>query len=198
MLAYVFWHWRAAAAAASDYEERLRRFHAVFAAGRPAGFVRSAAYGVTGVTDAAWLPPGIAAYEDWYLLENSAALDAINEAAVSGARREPHDAAASRAAGGTAGLYRLRAGDPAIETQRVAIWLAKPAGMSYDAFYGALAPLTARPGVALWGRQMTLGPTPEFSLRSPHRLELPAEITAAAATSLDRLWPPARPPEPRM
>ena len=38
MLAYVFWHWKAAGVAAGDYENRQRAFHAALAAEPPPGF----------------------------------------------------------------------------------------------------------------------------------------------------------------
>ena len=59
------------------------------------------------------------------------------------------------------------------ELNRFALWLNKPAGVSYKDFYTALQPVTSRPGVALWGRQMTLGPTTEFCIHSPTFIELP-------------------------
>ena len=49
---------------------------------------------------------------------------------------------------------------------RVALWFAKPAGMGYPALFDRLGPsLTV--GRGLWGRQMTLGPGPEFGLLAP-------------------------------
>jgi hypothetical protein len=172
MLAYVFWHWPTAEADRGEYEKALREFHRALAAAKPQGFRRSAAFRLRG---APWLPAD-EAYEDWYLLEGSAALDVINDAAVTAARKEPHDRAARHAAGGAAGLYRLRAGSDNVEGARHAYWLAKPAGVSYDDFYSQLRPFTDQPGVGLWGRQMVLGPTPEFCLRTPKPVELPANL----------------------
>lgn len=174
MLAYVFWHWPQPEADRNTYEKYLREFHHALVAGKPQGFLRSAVFRLRG---APWLP-AVDAYEDWYLLEGSAALDVINEAAVTAARKEPHDRAARHAAGGAAGLYRLRAGSDNMEAARLAYWLAKPAGVPYDEFYAQLRPLTDQPGVGLWGRQMVLGPTPEFCLRSPKPIELPANLVA--------------------
>ena len=83
------------------------------------------------------------------------------------------------AGAGTAGLYGLRMGelvDPAI-----AYWLSKPEGVSYAAFESSLAPLVAD-GCALWGRRMTLGPTPEFCLHAPSARTLPYPARAVPLT----------------
>ena len=99
----------------------------------------------------------------------------MNEAAVSGACEEPHNRVAREAADGTGGLYRLRAGSATdMAHAKFAVWLSKPAGVSYKDFYTELEPVTSQPGVALWGRQMTLGPTTEFCLHS--QTELSAHI----------------------
>jgi hypothetical protein len=64
----------------------------------------------------------------------------------------------------------------------IAYWLSKPDGMSYAAFEASLAPLVAA-GCALWGRRMTLGPTPEFCLHAPaaRTLPYPAQATVMSA-----------------
>lgn len=175
MLAYVFWHWPTPEADPETYENHLREFHHALAAGKPDGFLRSAIFRLCGVP---WLETNASAYEDWYLVESSSALDVINEAAVTAARKDPHDRAARHAAGGAAGLYRLRKGSDNVEAARFAWWLAKPVGVSYDDFYAQLRPLTDQPDVGLWGRQMVLGPTPEFCLRSPHLVDFPGGLIA--------------------
>ena len=107
MLAYVFWHWPRAGVPPAEYEDRQRRFHAALQAAPSAGFQGSRCLGLAG---APWSGGGGPAYEDWYLLEGSAALDPLNTAAVTASRQAPHDAAAALADGGTAGLYTLRLG----------------------------------------------------------------------------------------
>lgn len=174
MLAYVFWHWKRSDISSADYEHRLRRFHEALTASPPRGFTGSTAFALE---NAAWANGGGAAWEDWYLVENSAALDPLNDAAVSASRQLPHDEAAAMAVGGTAGLYRLRAGQP-LRTPRVAHWFAKPASWSYPELYAELEPCTLTGGAALWGRQMTLGPAREFCLHGDELLRLPTGITA--------------------
>ncbi len=143
MLAYVFAHVPATSAGVAEYEDSLRRFHAALAAAGPRGFISSQTYRFG------------AGYSDWYLVEDSAALDFLNEAAVTGARSAPHDSAAQI---GT-------------ETR-----FAKPRGMGYPQLYAAMEGFAARPGASLWRRMMVLGPPPEFCLVSRAPVDLPPEF----------------------
>ena len=184
MLAYVFWHWRRPDVDEADYEQLQRRFHTALAQAPPPGFVSSRCSAIVG---APWAAGGGEAYEDWYLLSGSAALDPLNDAAVTASRRVPHDAAAAAAEGGTAGLYRLRSGVP-VRTPGSAAWFAKPPGMSYPALYDALDPLVRHGSAALWGRQMVLGPTPEFCLQGERSGPLP-DFLGAHTLALRPVWP---------
>jgi len=185
MLAYVFWHWRRGDVVASDYEHAQRRFHAALRAAPSSGFARSHSVALRG---APWAAAGGEAYEDWYLVDVSAALDPLNSAAITASRAAPHDAAAALAAGGAAGLYALRAGR-APDTPRHAQWFGKPSGMSYAALDAALADVLERGKAALWMRYMVLGPTPEFCVQSVAPLKLPTPFTATAF-ELRTVWPP--------
>ena len=184
VLAYVFWHWPRADVEPGRYEDLQRRFHAALQAAPSPGYLRSHSAGFSG---AAWAGNGGEAYEDWYLVDGSAALDPLNDAAVSASRQSAHDAAAAVAAGGTAGLYRLRSGN-LVEAPRQACWFGKPDGMSYSAFYSALQPLLADTGGALWGRQMTLGPTPEFCLHTVEPVAVPEPFKTLRVV-LRPIWP---------
>ena len=187
MLAYVFWHWRQPAIPAADYEARQRDFHAALGAAPPDGFVRSYSHALEG---APWAGGGGDAYEDWYLIHGSAALDPLNDAAITASRQAPHDAAAAVAAGGTAGLYRLRMGEPpaAPNVAGHAYWFEKPAGVSYAELWTEMAPVVERAGGALWIRHMVLGPSPEFCLQSAGAVTLPPIIVARSLT-LRPVWP---------
>lgn len=187
MLGYVFWHWPRDGVAAAAYEALQRAFHAALAAAPADGFDRSFSAAVEG---APWANAGGAAYEDWYLVRNSAALDRLEEAAVSASRQGPHDAAAAAAGGGAGGLYKLRLGRP-VARPGEARWFAKPAGMSYAALWDAMRPIVESDGAALWGRQMVLGPTPEFCLQSMGPIELPAGFDPVLL-QLEEVWPGAR------
>lgn len=194
MLAYVFWHWRKPSLSASEYEARQRAFHDALLAAPPAGFVHSYSHALTG---AAWANGGGDAYEDWYVLDGSAALDALNQGAISASRRTSHDLAAAASAGGTAGLYSLRLG-AAPEGPSAARWFAKPDGMRYETLLELCSPLCAQ-GAALFMRHMVLGPSPEFCLQSEEPVALPP-VLAAQSLTLRPVWPPRvmRASDPRL
>jgi hypothetical protein len=184
MLAYVFWHWPRPEVDRAAYEQDLREFHRTLLGERPAGFHYSSVFRIS---EAPWLPIKGTAYEDWYLTEDSAALDVLNHAAVNNRSQQPHDRAAQRAAGGTAGLYLFRHGQIDFDHARFAMWFSKPAGMSYEDFYASLTNVTDKNGVALWGRQMVLGPTPEFCLLTPQKISLDKDLHATTLV-LDPVW----------
>jgi hypothetical protein len=167
MLAYVFAHQPAKDADVAAYEETLRRFHEELAKSRPFGFVASTTFRMGG------------GYSDWYLVESSAALDFLNEAAVSGSRALHHDAAAGMAASGTGKLLKLAQGEAGLTAEHVTLF-AKPAGMPYSDLYERLQPYSSLPGAGLWRRMMVLGPPPEFCLVTTAAIELPAEFSPEA------------------
>lgn len=168
MLAYVFFHHAAPGSDIATYEEGMRSFHASLAEAKPSGFVSSATYRSGG------------GYSDWYLVENSAALDPLNDAAVNGRVRPVHDAVAHVATDFAGKLYTLMAGQPS--GQGFEIRFSKPSGTSYRDLYERLEPWSGRAGVSLWRRMMVLGPAPEFCLLSPTKLDLPAEMKPEVLT----------------
>lgn len=185
MLAYVFWHWPSPEADRASYERGLAAFHRVLREAKPPGFQRSAVYRARRLP---WLRTEGPGYEDWYLVDGTAALDPLNDAAVSGARKGPHDEVARLSQVGAGGLYRLRAGVVDAAPAGFAVWLSKPRGTSYEALDARLRPWTERASVGLWRRQMVLGPTPEFCLRSPDRPDLPEDL-APLSVELEPVWP---------
>jgi hypothetical protein len=172
MLAYVFWHEPDSETDRDAYERLLRSFHRTLGDHPPEGFVASKAYRAEGPR---WLHVEVG-YEDWYLVESWTALGTLNDAALAGPRREPHDAVARRAAGGTAGVYRLVRGEPPAGEKRFAVWMAKPRGVGYEEFLDRIETVG---GETLWQRQLVLGPGPEFCLAGlesrPAAQALPAE-----------------------
>lgn len=184
MLAYVFWHWPRPAVATAEYEARQRAFHDALAAAPSEGFVRSFTHAQSG---APWANGGGVAYEDWYIVRDSAGLDPLNAAAISASRQQPHDAAAAVAAGGTAALYSLRAGTLPTTTRHAA-WFAKPATMSYGELFATLTPLVERHGAALFCRYMTLGPSVEFCVLAAEPIAL-AEPVVPLRLALRPVWP---------
>ena len=162
LLAYVFWHWRQPTAGRDAYESAQQTFQRALTTSPSAGFVRSFSHAIAG---APWANQGGEAYEDWYLVRDSAALDPLEEAAVTAGRKSAHDIAASLAAAGTAGLYQIKLGT-APTAPRAAQWFTKPAGMSYGQLFAAVEPALAPVGGSLWIRKMTLGPALEFCVLS--------------------------------
>lgn len=163
MIAYLFFHEHAAEADAAKYEEGLRRFHASLAAAGIPGFLGSRTYRVD------------SQYCDWYLVESAAALDPLNDAAVSGERSAPHAAVAREAMNFAGKLLKLAAGEHHSDAT-TEIRFSKPGGMTYADLYRRLEPWTSRPGVSLWRRMMVLGPPPEFCLLAKSEITVPAEL----------------------
>jgi hypothetical protein len=173
MLAYVFWHHAAAGIDTAAYEESLRKFHHTLAAHAPEGFLGSAAFAFRGVP---WFPAE-SGYLDWYKIDDFAGLGKLNDAAVAGARKEPHDHVARMAGAGFGGVFRLVAGNADLPRTQIGTWLRKPDGMTYDAFLEQASGLVDASKMGLWQRQMTLGPGLEFCLHSPNRIEAPAAFS---------------------
>jgi len=169
VLAYVFWHWPAAGD--GGYEERLAGFHESLSATPPAGFRGSSAFRVRGLP---WVEAD-AGYEDWYLVEDWAALGALDAGAVDAARRRSHDEVAVAAAKGTGGLYGLRDGDGALGEVAHASWLAKERGVPYEEWDARVRRL----GASTWRRQLTLGPAPEYVLLGERPPDVEADIAVA-------------------
>jgi hypothetical protein len=190
-LAYVFWHWKRPEVETADYEDRQRGFHAALGVSPLPGYLESFSHAIAG---APWTASN-EAYEDWYLVQDFSALGLLNEAAVSGGRAEPHDAAAAVAADGAAGVYGLRRGT-ALRQPQYAHWFSKPEGMSYGELFAQLAPVVDGVAGALWMRQMVLGPAREFCLHATRPVSLPGNVNALVIP-LQRVWPGPAPGLPQ-
>jgi hypothetical protein len=166
VLAYVFWHRPREDEDAAVYERLLAAFHRSLARNAPAGMLASAAYRVA---ELPWLPA--AAYEDWYLVADYAALGVLNEAAVGRGHRTSHDELARHSGTGAGALYALLEGEPGAEALArgtLAIWVEPTADTRAELRRPQLAGLLAdgmEPRHAsLWRRQLVLGPAPEYCL----------------------------------
>lgn len=186
-LAYVFWHWIEDGADGDAYEDALKAFQEMLRAHPSPGLQRAVVFRHG---PAPWLPGQARYYVDWYLTDGSAALDPLNEAAVSAACREAHAAAAEHASGGTAGLYAVRQGSVRAAEVRWATWFSKPAGISYASLDTALEAQTAGLRTLLFSRRMTLGPTPELCLLAASAIELP-KAYEARSVPMELVWPAA-------
>ena len=131
MLAYLSWHRAAAGVQQQAYEQALERFHRSLAHRPPSGFRGSAALrlgelpwlaGVAGADNAA---PG---YEDWYLLDDWAAVGVLEEAAVARGHETAHHAIAARAGAATSSVYRLVEGSARPSAVADAVWVGREPG----------------------------------------------------------------------
>jgi hypothetical protein len=178
MLAYVFWHRPAPGVAPEAYVALLDRFQRSLAARPPAGFVHSACFAAPAPN---WLGEE-PAFEDWYVIEDFAALGVLNEAAVGRGHLSAHDAAARAAGEGTGAIYRLIEGSPALEHVSVATWIDKPRGVPSPLLAALLGDGMDGERAGLWQRQLAIGPAPEYCVLAaepPH---------GVAATRLARDW----------
>jgi hypothetical protein len=162
VLAYVFWHTPAAGAEVEEYEQSQLAFHRSLAHSRPVGMTGSV---LARVGELPWL--GAPAYEDWYLLEDYAALGVLNSAAVGRGHRTAHDRAAHRVGAGTAALFALLDGAPhtaALGQRSLSVWVERPFGSQPPMLADMLADGAGDGGASLWRRQLVLGPAPELCL----------------------------------
>jgi hypothetical protein len=169
MLAYLFWHEPGPGVDPDRYAALLRAFHAALRAAPPPSFVRS--WSVR-LEQAPWEGGPTQPFEDWYLVDDWAALGTLNEAAVRAPRGQAHDAIAALATNGRGGLYALQHGtlDGA---PGWAGWVAKPPGAPYAEFEPALRAAVDPAGGAVLRRQMVLGPAPEYAVLAQRAPELP-------------------------
>ncbi|HEV3283976.1 MAG TPA: hypothetical protein VG010_07205 [Solirubrobacteraceae bacterium] len=191
MLAYLFWHRPLESADVEAYEGSQVNFHRSLRRSPPVGMRGSAAFRLprlpflaSGDGTGGEAHPG---YEDWYLVEDFAALGVLNEAAVGVGHRTAHDGAARSLGAGAGGLYGLVEGDQRGGLESIcqaapAVWVERPAG-SRGSVVAELLGDGMEPGRAsLWRRQLVLGPAPELCLLSS---ELP---TGVAPTRLPEGW----------
>jgi hypothetical protein len=146
MLAFVFWHWPRPEVERAEYEAGLAEFHDTLRRNPPEGFLHSAAFRGGSCS---WGSASGPTYEDWYLTRGTEGLDPLEHGAVHGACQPPHDRVAKLAAGGCAGLYRLRAGTIELPRVRHSLWLAKPDGaLAASARVGAGTQGSSKPAAA--------------------------------------------------
>jgi hypothetical protein len=160
VLAYIFWHRPEPTVEQAAYEHALEQFHRSLAHRPPVGLRAS---GALRAPELPWLgsAPG---YEDWYLLDDWAAVGVLEEAAVSHGHVTAHDGVASRAGPGTGAVYRLIEGHPQLPNTRLAVWVERPAGHEYLSLEALLGDGMDPAASCLWRRCIALGPAPELCL----------------------------------
>jgi hypothetical protein len=177
MLAYLLWHRAGEGVEPAAYEYAAEHFHRSLAHSPPMGFRGSAVYRVG---ELPWLAGG--GYEDWYLLDDFAAVGVLNEAAVAHGHRTAHDEIARRFGAGAGGMYGLLEGHPKLADAARAIWVARPPGAPRGELAELLGDGIDPANASLWRRALVLGPAPEYCLLSP---EPPAGV---APTRLPEGW----------
>jgi hypothetical protein len=163
ILSYVFWHEPRRTTPRAKYERELLAFQGSLRAHPPPGLVDILSFRETG---SPWSKHRRTTYEDWYLAKGFRSIGLLNQAAVEGANKGPHDDVARDGAAVAGGLYKLLRSSLPLRDARSALWLEKPDGMSYRAFLGGLSELTNDDPADVWQRQMVLGPAPEFCIHS--------------------------------
>jgi hypothetical protein len=194
VLAYLFWHRPLDSFDTEAYERAQVVFHRSLHRAPPVGLCGSAAFRVAQppfltLGGAAPGQPAEAgpAYEDWYVVEDYAALGVLGGAAVGRGHRSAHDEAARRLGAGAGGLYALvegdqRAGPQSIGEATLAVWVTRPPGSKPRMLGELLGDGMDRRRASLWRRQLVLGPAPEFCLLAS---ELPPGV---APTRLPAGW----------
>lgn len=166
MLAYIFWHRPFPSVEKTAYEAALTKFHSALRKSSCPGFRGSATYSIT---ETPWLNNQIG-YEDWNLLDSSAAMDPLNEAAVAPSMWDTHAAIAEQTDFGHGGLYRYLLGEADPSPLTRIWWLKRPRGIRYQQPLAEIAESIEGP-VSVWRKQMVLGPAPEFALLTSASVE---------------------------
>jgi hypothetical protein len=210
VLAYLFWHRPLESSDVAAYERALLAFHRSLHRAPPVGLCGSAAFRLARLP---WMAPAAGAgaqasgvdrgYEDWYLVEDYAALGVLNGAAVGRGHRTAHDEAARMLGAGAGGLYALVEGErsgiadcaglESIGAATHAVWVARPPGSKHGIVGELLGDGMDARHASLWRRQLVLGPAPEYCLLAS---EPPAGVAPTrlppdwTATTLERelLW----------
>jgi len=169
VLAYLSWHRPAPEVDAGAYERALEQFHRSLAHRTPSGFRGSATFRVAGLpwlgaSRAGSLQDGGGAYEDWYLLDDWAALGVLEEAAVSHGHVGAHDKIAGLMGEATGGVYRFLEGHAGVQETQVAVWVSRSPGHEHPSLSALLGDGMDPAVDGLWRRCLGLGPAPEFCL----------------------------------
>jgi hypothetical protein len=185
MLAYLSWHRAAPGVDRDAYEQALQRFHRSLAHRPPSGFRGSAAFALEQLP---WLKAGTVqsaadvGYEDWYLLDDWAAVGVLEEAAVSHGHLTAHDRIAALSGAATGSVYRLIEGSAHLDAALSAIWVSRAPGHENPSLAALLGDGMDPQLGSLWRRCLGLGPAPEFCLLAAEAPE------GAAPTRLPSGW----------
>lgn len=147
MLAYLLWHRPRPGISHDSYEQALLEFHRSLASSG----IETAAFRLEQLPFLA--RPG---YEDWYLVEDWAAIGLLGSTAISGVHAARHEAMARLTGEGWAGVYALLRGVP--RPPAGVRWVQKPPGERVEVL------LERERAHSAWRRQLVLGPAAEICL----------------------------------
>jgi hypothetical protein len=152
MLAYLFWHSPRPGVPRDEYERLLIDFHA----GLALEGVTTAAFRLERLPFAPRSGAQTGGYEDWYLVEDWAALGELAGMATGSAHSPRHGAVGELSGEGWGAVYALMRGTA--RPPAGVRWLEKPRAQPLEAF------LAHEPAESVWRRQLVLGPAAELCL----------------------------------
>jgi len=156
VIAIVFWSARNSNCSEGQYQAALSGFHLELNRDKPAGFRRSVSFRVE--SDLPWISANTHVFEDWYLVSNFSAIDAL-DLAISDTRRFPSHVALMKYTGRACGsIVGLDKGTAIVERNHFAYWFARPRGVSADDVAELAARKTTSRAISAWTRALALGP----------------------------------------
>lgn len=184
MLAYTVWHHASDESKLEHYQNSLIQFHQTMAEEKPQGYISSKLFTMPSVP---WMGETQTIFMDWYLIEDSASLDPLNDSVLAGTRKTSHDAVADNTSGGVTALYQPKLGNDQISNVNFITWVSKPKGMKYPNFFQELNFILHDKDASCWMRYMALGPGPEFCVVANHEMEWDEKFQPLVR-KVDKIW----------
>lgn len=186
MLAIVFWSTPKQNASLRQYEACLAEFHKTLNENRPSGFRYSNCHRTESLP---WFESTRCIFEDWYVLSNFAAIDALDTAVVTTGSQNAHAELMTVTGAASGTILALSNGVvKATQTYRVT-WLRKPGNMEAEDLVRTVNERLPHQKCSLWTRSLGLGPI-ENCLLTSGRIDLEPQYRAIAVER-DPLWPPS-------